>query len=62
MKSQQYPYTIQNIHTNDRFPGQIYAEVHDENGKLICAATLSYCCDRIKEMIKEEGKVNLWTR
>lgn len=52
----QYQWQIRNIHTNERFPGNIYAEVYD-GGKMICAATLQYCCGRITSMIMEESKI-----
>lgn len=47
-------YTITKIHRgrNER-RHIIYAELRDEKGKLVAAATLDYICNRIRELTKE---------
>jgi hypothetical protein len=46
---------IKNIHTHARFPGVIYAEVHDDTG-MICSATLDYCVNKVSLHIRETPK------
>jgi hypothetical protein len=41
--------SIVNIHTHDRFPGVIYAEVVSASGEILISATLDYCAQKVKE-------------
>jgi len=44
-------YVIKDILTNDRHPGKIYARLYDSD-ELICSATLDYCIERVKGLLK----------
>ena len=42
-------YEIVNIHTNTRFPGEVYAKVRGgPDNAIYVNATLDYCCQWIK--------------
>lgn len=51
-----YDYQIVDIHTDDRFPGILYAKVKDDEGDLcVVSATLEYCYHWIERLYKKEN-------
>lgn len=56
--SKQKRYFITNIHRNVRYPGHIYAELHDraapEGQQLVIAATLDYILDASAERYPDD--------